>query len=77
MFHLVAAQLHEDVAHDALPLALEHAVLQGVQEVQVLLDEEAQRAGKRAAESEANNAKQKKQKKNVSERRPQEPTWEE
>lgn len=49
VFHLLAAQLHEDVTHDALPLALEHAVLQGVQEVQVLLDEEAQRAGKRPA----------------------------
>lgn len=49
VFHLLAAQLHEDVAHDALPLAPERAVLQGVQEVQVLLDEEAQRAGKRPA----------------------------
>lgn len=49
MFHLLAAQLHEDIAHDALPLALEHAVLQGMEEVQVLLDEEAQRAGKRPA----------------------------
>lgn len=49
VFHLRAAELHEDVAHDALPLALEHAVLQGVEEVQVLLNEEAKRAGKRPA----------------------------
>lgn len=49
VFYLFAGELHEDVTHDALPLALEHSILEGVKEVKVLLDEKPQRAGKRTA----------------------------
>lgn len=50
VFYLFAGKLHEDVTHDALPLALEHAILEGMKEVKVLLDEKPQRAGKRTAD---------------------------
>ena len=39
--YLFAGEPHEYISHDALPLALEDPLLQGVEKLQVLLDEEA------------------------------------
>ena len=43
--YLFAGELHEHVPHDALPLALQHPLLERVEEVEVLLDQEPQGAG--------------------------------
>lgn len=48
--YLFAGEPHEYISHDALPLALEHTLLQGVEELQMLLDQKPQRAGKWTAE---------------------------
>lgn len=44
--YLFAGEPHEHVSHDALPLAFEHTFLESVEELEVLLDQEPQRAGK-------------------------------
>jgi len=50
--HLFAGEPHEHISHDALPLALEHAFLQSVKQLKVLLDQEPQGAGKRPEDGE-------------------------
>lgn len=50
--YLFAGEPHKHIPHDALPLALEHTFLESVEELEVLLDQKPQRAGKRTEDSE-------------------------
>lgn len=50
--HLFAGEPHKHISHDALPLALEHTLLESVEEFQVLLDEEPERTGERTEDTE-------------------------
>lgn len=52
MVYLFAGESHKNVSHDALPLALEHTFLESMEELEVLLDQKPQRAGKRTKDSE-------------------------
>lgn len=45
--YLFAREPHEHISHDALPLALEHTVLESVEQLEMLLDQKPQRAGER------------------------------
>lgn len=49
--YLSASEPHENVSHNALPLAFEHTFLERVQQLQVLLDQKPQSGGERTAEA--------------------------
>lgn len=52
MVYLFAGKPHKHISHDALPLALEHTLLESMEELKVLLDQKPQSAGKRTKDSE-------------------------
>lgn len=49
--HLFASEPHENISHNALPLAFEHTFLERVQQLEVLLDQKPQTGGKRTTDA--------------------------
>lgn len=49
--YLFASEPHENISHNALPLAPEHTFLKCVQQLEVLLDQKPQGGGKRTADA--------------------------